>query len=201
MGKRLIKNLERRHFEAYYCDTADQAKQKVLELMPEGSSVTWGGSMTIRDIGLPQLLKERRYEVYDRDEAKTGDEVGAIYRKAFDCDFYLSSVNAMSEDGIIVNIDGNGNRVAAITWGPRKVIFLVGLNKVAQTTEAALARARGIASPINCLRFDKQTPCHVDGLCHNCMSEDSICNQFHFLRLSHPARRHVVILIGEELGY
>jgi len=201
MAQKLIANLERRHFEAYYCPTAEEAKQKTMELMPEGSSVTWGGSMTIRDMGLPAALKEHNYEVYDRDEAQTGDDVGRIYRKAFSCDFYLSSANAISEDGIIVNIDGNGNRVAAIAWGPKRVIFLIGVNKVAQNVETALSRARSVASPINCLRFDKQTPCQNDGLCHNCMSKDSICNQFHFLRQSHPARRHVVILIGEHLGY
>ena len=101
---------------------------------------------------------------------------------------------------MIVNIDGNGNRVAAITWGPKKVIFVIGLNKVAQTVEAALARARGTASPINAARFDIKTPCHVDGVCHNCNSPESICNYVHFLRNS-PNGRHVVVLVGEDLGY
>lgn len=201
MAQKMIKNLERRHFEAYFCKTREEAKQKVLELMPKGSSVTWGGTATVRDIGLPELLKEKGYEVYDRDDINTDEEKLAIYRKAFDCDFYLSSVNAISEDGVIVNIDGNGNRVAAITWGPKKVIFIVGMNKVAQNVEAALSRARGTASPINCMRFDVKTPCHTDGMCHNCTSPESICNYIHFLRNSHPVKRHIVILVDEELGY
>lgn len=201
LAEKMIKNLERRHFEAYYCKTSEEAVEQALALMPEGSSVTWGGSVSIRETGLTRRLKEGHYVVYDRDEATTEEEKTAIYRKAFGCDFYLASANAISEDGIIVSIDGNGNRVAAITWGPKRVIFIVGMNKVAQTTEAALARARSTASPINAARFDIQTPCQKDGACHNCNSPQSICNYIHFLRNSHPAKRHIVILVGENLGY
>ena len=163
--------------------------------------MTWGGSMTIRDLGIPDVLRSRRaLEVLDRDLAKTPDEAQAIYEKAFSADVYLTSANAISEDGVIVNIDGNGNRVAAITWGPKKVIFVVGLNKVAQTVEAALARVRGTAAPVNATRFDITTPCQIDGVCHNCNSPESICNYVHFLRNS-PKGRHVVVLVGENLGY
>jgi hypothetical protein len=139
--------------------------------------------------------------VYDREDVSTEEDKVRIYRKAFECDFYLSSVNAISEDGVIVNIDGNGNRVAAITWGPKHVIFIVGMNKVCQDVNAALARARSEASPVNAARFDINTPCHVDGVCHNCNSPQSICNYIHFLRNSHPAKRHIVILVDENMGY
>ncbi len=201
LAARMIRNLERRHFEAYYCRTADEIINKVKELIPEGSSITWGGTMTIRDLGIPAALKSGNYVVLDRDEATTAEEKLSVYKKAFDVDFYLSSVNAISEDGVIVNIDGNGNRVAAITWGPRRVIFVVGLNKVAQDVGAALQRARSTASPINAARFDIDTPCRKDGICHNCNSPQSICNYVHFLRNSHPERRHIVILTGLNLGY
>lgn len=201
LAAKMIKNLERRHFNACYCRTSEEAIQKVLEIMPAGSSVTWGGSMTIRDMGLTRALHENDYTVYDRDEAETREEAAKIYLKAFSCDYYLSSVNAISEDGVIVNIDGNGNRVAAITWGPKNVIFVVGMNKVAQDVPAALSRARGTASPINAARFDIATPCMKDGTCHNCNSPESICNYIHFLRNSHPVKRHTVILVDEELGY
>ncbi len=197
----MIKNLERRHFEAYYCKTSAEAVEQAVSLIPEGSSISWGGSMSIRDIGLTTRLKEGNYQVYDRDDVTTEEDKIATYRKAFECDFYLASANAISEDGVIVSIDGNGNRVAAITWGPKRVIFIVGLNKVAQNVEAALARARSTASPINAARFDIQTPCQIDGVCHNCNSPQSICNYIHFLRNSHPAKRHIVILVGEDLGY
>lgn len=201
LAQKMIKNLERRNMEACYCKTADEAIEKVIGMIPEGSSISWGGSMTIRDMGLTKALHERNcYDLIDRDEAKDCDEAQEMYRKAFFADFYLSSANAISEDGVIVNIDGNGNRVAAITFGPKKVIFVIGMNKVAQDMNAALARARSTASPINAARFDIKTPCQIDGICHNCNSPESICNFFHFIRNSRPGRISVV-LVGEELGY
>ena len=201
LAKTLIKNLKRRHIEGFYCPTAEEAVQKVSELVEDGSSVTWGGTMTVRDLGIPDYLRNRgTLDVLDRDLAETPEEKQAMYLRAFSSDVYLTSANAISEDGVIVNIDGNGNRVAAITWGPKKVIFVIGLNKVAQNVEAALARARSTAAPTNAARFDIQTPCQADGVCHNCNSPQSICNYIHFLRNS-PKGRHVVVLVGEELGY
>lgn len=202
LGVRLVKQLNRRNMEAYYCATADEATKKVLSLIDDGSSVSWGGSVTLRSMGLPDMLRQRgTLEVLDRDLAQSPEEAQAIYLRAFSADFYLTSANALSEDGVIVNIDGNGNRVAAITWGPKKVIFVIGLNKVAPTVEAALARARSTASPINAQRFDINTPCHTDGICHNCNSPESICSYVHFLRNSRQKGRHVVVLVGESLGY
>jgi hypothetical protein len=201
LAQTIIKNLKRRHIEGFYCPTGADAVNKVVELIEDGSSVTWGGTMTVRDLGIPEALKRRgTLEVIDRDLATTAEEEQSMYLRAFSTDVYLSSANAISEDGVIVNIDGNGNRVAAITWGPRKVIFVIGLNKVAQTVEAALARARSTASPVNAARFDIKTPCQTDGVCHNCNSADSICNYVHFLRNS-PRGRHQVVLVGEDLGY
>lgn len=201
LAERMIKNLARRNMEAFYCPTAEEAVDKVLELIPAGSSVTWGGSMSIRDIGIPDALRARGcFDVLDRDLVEGDEAKVQMYVRAFTTDVYLSSANAISEDGIIVNIDGNGNRVAAITWGPKKVIFVIGINKVAQTVEAALARARSTASPINAARFDINTPCQTDGVCHNCNSTESICNYVHFLRNS-PRGRHTVVLVGESLGY
>ena len=201
MAQTIIRNLKRRHIEGFYCATAQEAVKKVSELIEDGSSVTWGGTMTVRDLGIPDYLRNRgTLQVLDRDLIKTAQEKQDMYLKAFSADVYLSSANAISEDGVIVNIDGNGNRVAAITWGPKKVIFVIGLNKVAQNVEAALARARSTASPTNAARFDIKTPCQVDGVCHNCNSPESICNYVHFLRNS-PNGRHTVVLVGENLGY
>ena len=201
LAERMIQNLKRRNMEAYYCATATEAVEKVSQLIEDGSTVTWGGSMTIRDMGIPQALRNREtLEVLDRDLVTDREEVVRIYERAFTADVYLSSANAISEDGVIVNIDGNGNRVAAITWGPKTVIFVIGMNKVAQTIEAAIARARSTASPINAARFDIKTPCQTDGICHNCNSPESICNYIHFLRNS-PRGKHKVILVGESFGY
>ena len=201
LGQKLIKNLERRNFEAHYCATALEATEMILERIPKGSSITWGGSITIRDMGLTKKLKASSYRIIDRDEVSTPEEKTNCYLQAFSCDYYLSSVNALSEDGIIVNIDGNGNRVAAITWGPKHVVFVVGINKICKDVSSALDRARSTASPINAARFNIDTPCQKDGVCHNCTSADSICNYIHFLRNSHPAKRHIVFIVGESLGY
>ena len=201
LGEKLVRNLARRNMKAFYCPTTEAATAKVMELMPQGSSVTWGGSMSIRDMGLTETIAASgRYEVFDRDKAAGPDEAQEIYRKAFGCDFFISSANAISEDGEIVNIDGNGNRVAAITFGPKNVVFVIGINKVCRDCEAAVKRARSTAAPVNAARFDIETPCHTDGVCHNCNSKDCICNFIHILRNS-PKGRHKVVIVGEELGY
>jgi L-lactate utilization protein LutB len=202
LGAKMVKAMQRRHFDAYYCATASEAKAKVNELIPDGASVTWGGTMTVRDMDIPKMLQERgTLKIWDRDLVETPEEKQEMYLRAFQADYYLSSANAITEDGVIVNIDGNGNRVAAITWGPQHVIFVVGMNKVAQDPEAALKRARSTAAPINAARFDIQTPCQLDGQCHNCNSPQSICNYIHFLRNSSKPGRIIVILVGENLGY
>ena len=201
-AERLIENLKRRHIDAYFCNTVDEAIDKVQQLIPDGATVTWGGSMTIRDMGLTQALHNRStLNVLDRDLITDQQEKLAVYLKAFSADVYLTSANAISDDGVIVNIDGNGNRVAAITWGPKKVIFVIGMNKVEPNVKAALARARSIASPVNAQRFEIDTPCKADGQCHNCNSADSICSYIHFLRNSRNGERHTVVLVNESLGY
>ena len=201
LAGKIIKNLERRHIKGYYCPTTSDAVKLVSNLIEDGSSVTWGGSMTIRDMGIPAALHARQMlTVYDRDLAPTREEAQQIYLKAFSCDYYLSSMNGLREDGEIVNVDGTCNRVAAITFGPKNVIFVVGINKVTQDVDAALKRARSTAAPINTARFDISTPCKIDGVCHNCNSADCICNYIHILRNS-PRGRHQVIIVGENLGY
>ncbi len=202
MNSKLLSSLKRRNIEAFYCPTAKEAVEKVSSLINDGDTVTWGGSATIRDIGLPDFLKSRgTLNILDRDSVPTPEEKQQIYLQAFSADVYLTSANAISEDGVIVNIDGNGNRVAAITWGPKKVIFIIGINKIAPTIESALERARNIAAPVNAERFDIKTPCKIDGKCHNCNSPESICSYVHFLRNSRNKGRHIVILVGEKLGY
>ena len=202
LANKVIKSLNTRHIEGYYCATSADAIKKVLTLIPQGSSISWGGSMTIRDMGLTDaLFKADAYTLYDRDQAKSPEEIQSIYRQTFGADFYISSANAMSEQGDIVNIDGNGNRVAAIAWGPKKVIFVVGINKIAKDLDAAIKRARGTAAPINTVRLNRETPCTLDGVCHDCHSPNSICNQIHIIRNSYDNGRFCVVIVGEELGY
>lgn len=202
LAEKLIKNLKHRNITAHYCATASQAVELISSMIGDGSTVTWGGSMTIHDMGLTDALRRRNtLNIIDRAQATTPDEVRKTYIQSFEADYYLTSANAISEDGVIVNIDGNGNRIAAISWGPKRVVFVVGMNKVAQTVDAALSRARSTAAPINAARLGTETPCNSDGCCHNCNSPASICSYVHLLRNSRFGERHIVVLVGENLGY
>ena len=196
----MIKALESRNMEAYYAENKEEALAKALELMPEGSSVAWGGSMSIKEIGLTQAVHDGNYVVYDRDQATTPEEKTEITKKAFFSDYFLASTNAISEDGILVNIDGISNRVAAIAFGPKNVIMIVGMNKVVRSEEDAMARAKHIAAPINAQRFGK-TPCTVTGKCSECKSPGCICCQTMITRFSLAPKRIKVILVNEELGF
>lgn len=201
LAQKVIKELESRHFEAYYCATKEEALTKALELTPEGSKVSWGGSSTLAEIGLKEKLHQGNYEVLDRDIASTPEEKDRIAHEAFFSDYYFLSANAISEDGQIINIDGTGNRVAAMIYGPKNVIVIAGMNKMAKTVEDAMARARMSAAPVNAQRFDIKTPCKVNGSCANCKSPDSICAYFTVTRISRPSKKIKVILVGENLGY
>jgi L-lactate utilization protein LutB len=183
-------------------DTAAEAVEKALSLIPKSHTVSWGGSATIDDSGLKTRLVDLGYNVLDRDKAASPEERTERMRQALLCDTFLGSSNAVSEDGQLVNIDGFGNRVAAMTFGPKQVILIVGLNKVAKTLDDALVRARTIASPLNAQRFPNlKTPCNETGACGNCLSADSICSFIVTTRLCKPAKRIKVILVGQDLGF
>jgi L-lactate utilization protein LutB len=201
LGQNLVTKLEARYFEAYYCPTAKEALEKVLSLVPEKSSVSWGGSMTIRDMGLTKAFHDGEYEVIDRDLAKSPEEMADLHRKGLLTDYFITSTNAISADGILVNIDGTGNRVAAMSFGPKNVIVICGINKVAQNLDGAVQRARSVAAPINAFRFMGKTPCVATGSCHNCTSTDCICAQVLITRICKPAKRIKVIVVGEEFGF
>ena len=200
LADKLAANLRQRHFNAFYCATAKEAVEKISGMIPDGSSVTWGGSMTIRDMGLTKALHERNLTVWDRDEAPTREAAQEIYRRAFSADYYLSGVNAISESGVVVNIDGNGNRVAAMCFGPRQVVVVAGMNKVLGTLDDAVARARNVAAPANAQRFGVKTPCGLTGQCGDCTSPDCICSKLVITRFCMPERRIKVVLVGEDLG-
>ncbi|MGL4343623.1 MAG: lactate utilization protein [Cellulosilyticaceae bacterium] len=197
----IIKQLEKRHMQGHYCPTKEDACTLALSLMQEGSSISWGGSMSIFEAGLVDALYEaNHYTLYDRAKCAP-DEVDDVYRKSFFADYYLMSTNAITLDGELVNIDGTGNRVAAMIYGPRNVIMLVGMNKVAANVEEALSRIHNVACPQNTLRLNKQTPCALTGKCHDCLSPDCICMQTVITRNSRIPNRIQVILVGESLGY
>ena len=198
LAKEVIKGLESRNMSGYYAATKEEALKKALELIPEGSSVTMGGAMSAHEIGLVDALKEGNYNFIDRDAV---EDKRAAMLAAYDADFFLSSANAMTDDGIIVNIDGNSNRVSAIAQGPKKVLFIVGMNKVCDDLDSAIKRARNVAAPTNAQRFGLATPCAKTGKCMDCKSPDTICCQFLITRFSRHKDRIHVILVNDSLGF
>ena len=198
LSGKVIKGLASRNMTGYYAKTGEEALRIALSLIPEGSTVTRGGCMSAAQIGLDDALQAGNYTFVDRD--KTEDKRKAALM-AYDCDVFIASANAMTEDGFLVNIDGNANRVSAIAFGPRKVIFIVGMNKVTKDVDAAMKRARNEAAPINAQRFGLDTPCAKTGSCMNCKSPDTICCQFLITRYSKHKDRIHVILVDEQLGF
>ena len=198
LAQKVIKGLESRNMSGYYAKDKEEALKIALSLIPEESSITMGGSMSAKEIGLVQALVDGNYNYIDR---KSFADPRDGYLAAYDADVFLASANAMTEDGILVNIDGNANRVSAIAMGPKKVVFIVGMNKVCDDVDGAMKRARNVAAPINAQRFGLSTPCCKTGSCMNCKSIDTICCQFLITRFSRQAGRIHVILVNDQLGY
>ena len=201
LATKVIKGLQSRNMSGSFAESKEEALKQALELIEEGSSIGWGGSFSIQEIGLKDAVLTGNYTVYNRDICTDPVSKRETELKIFGVDYFLCSTNAITEDGILINIDGNSNRVAAIAYGPLHVIMIVGMNKVTKNEEDGMARARNIAAPINTQRFPLTLPCRETGSCINCKSKDTICCQFLTTRFSrHPGRIHV-ILVNEDLGF
>lgn len=199
-GQVLVKNLQKRHFEAYYCQDKASALEKALELIPQGAKIGWGGAMTCSQIGLLDALRNGDYRCIDRERTLDPEAKVQAERDSFYADVFLTGANALSLDGQMVNIDGYGNRVAAIVYGPKTVLVVAGMNKVMDTLDEAVRRARTVAAPMNQQRFQRDTPCTVTGVCGDCKNEACICNQILITRHCRPVGRIKFIIVGEELG-
>ena len=198
----IIKNLEKRNMTAFYCEDIEECRQKVLELVPAGSVISWGGSMSIHECGVPQALNDRGdCEVLDRTKYITPEQQQEFAVKTFQSDYYLMSTNAITLDGELVNIDGNGNRVASLIYGPKHVIVITGMNKVVGDVMQGYDRVRNVASPPNTIRLGKNTPCANTGKCGDCLSPECICSQIVVTRRSREKERIIVILVNENLGF
>lgn len=198
----LIKSLKSRNIEGFFVKTKEEALTKALELIPRGSKVGWGGSVSIDEIGLKQAIKSGDYVPLDREIANSPQEASDTMHEILrSCDYFITSTNALSEDGILVNIDGNSNRIAAMCYGPKHLLFIVGMNKVVKSSEDALSRARNIAAPINAQKFPLDTPCKKTGACYDCKSPDTICCQILFTRYTRDPNRVKLILVEENLGF
>lgn len=198
LAQKIIKGLESRNMKGYYAKSKEEALKLALELIPKGSKVARGGSMSVNEIGLADALINGDYDYCNRDLA-TDKRAAELF--AYDSDFFIGSSNAITEDGMLVNIDGNSNRVSAYAYGPRNVLLIVGMNKVAPDVDAAMKRARNEAATINAQRFGLDTPCSKTGSCMNCKSPDTICCQFLITRFSRHKDRIHVILVNDTLGF
>ena len=198
LAQTIIKGLKSRNMEGYYAASREEALKTALSLIPEGSSVTNGGAASAEEIGLLDAVKNGNYEYIDRHGA---EDKRAAELKTYSCDVFIAGTNAITNDGILVNIDGNSNRVSAIAYGPEKVIFIVGLNKAADDVDSAIKRARNEAATINAQRFGLDTPCSKTGTCMDCKSPDTICCQFLITRFSKHKDRIHVILVNDDLGF
>lgn len=202
LANTIIKNLEKRQMEGYYCPTIEEAEKKAFSFLPEGCTVSFGGSMTLEETGMLTALRHApSIHLIDRATAKNPDETKKMFHDALSADYYFMSTNAITTDGELVNIDGTGNRVAALIYGPEHVIVLAGMNKVSANTTEALSRVHNVASALNCKRLERKTPCAATGVCDDCLSPDCICNQVVITRRSGIKDRIKVILVGEEYGY
>jgi L-lactate utilization protein LutC len=198
LANKVIAGLESRNMKGYFATTKEEAKEIALSLIPAGATIAKGGSASVAEIGLLAAVQSDKYRYCNREMA--GDKRAAELQ-AYASDVFLASSNAITEDGILVNIDGNSNRVSAIAYGPKKVIMIVGMNKVTPDVDSAMKRARNVAAPINAQRFGLQTPCSKTGTCMDCKSPDTICCQFLITRYSRHADRIHVILVNEDLGF
>ena len=198
LAQKVIRGLESRNMNGYYAATREEARAKALELIPEGSSVTMGGATSAHEIGLVQAVREGSYRFIDRNSF---DDPRRALTECYGADVFLTSANAITEDGVMVNIDGYSNRVSAIAQGPGKVIVICGMNKVCPDADSAMKRARNVAAPINAQRFGLSTPCAKTGVCMDCKSPDTICCQFLITRFSRQKDRIHVILVNDSLGF
>lgn len=201
LAEKLIPNLEKRNFEAYYCDNKKEALDKAISLIDKNGTISWGGSKTLKDINLIEVLKENDYKLIDRDSASTPEERDELMKQGLTANTFLTSSNAITEDGILVNIDGNGNRVAAMCYGPDSVIVIAGMNKLCETVEAAVDRVHNVAAVKNAERFGLTKTGCSKGKCVNCLSDECMCSYVVKTRRSKVKDRIKIILVGEELGF
>ncbi len=197
----IIMNLKKRNIEAFYYENSTAMVEDILTKIPAGSSVSWGGSESLRECGLMDAIKDGSYTLIDRTAAKTPEEKQEIYGRAVMADFYLMSTNAITYEGELINIDGVGNRLACLMHGPKEVFIIIGMNKFVGSIDEGIHRIENIAAPANVQRLNRNTPCHTLGKCAHCFSEESVCSHTVITRRSPHPGRIKVFLVPEYLGY
>lgn len=200
-AENIIKNLKKRNMEGFFFEDSASCVKAILDMMEKGSVIGWGGSQSVVECGLMDAIQGEKYTLIDRMTAKTPEESRNLFAKTVMADYYLMSTNAITMDGELINIDGNGNRIACLIHGPRHVILVVGMNKLVSNVEDGYRRVRDIATPANTKRLNKNTPCFHTGRCGDCLSPDCICNQIVITRRSGHTGRIKIFFVAEELGY
>lgn len=199
---RTIEALQKNRMNGYLVNSREELINKIMELTKEGDTVSCGGSMSLFETGVIDHLRSGRYNFLDRyTEGLSQDEIDEIYRSAFSADVYFAGTNAVTENGELYNVDGRGNRIAAMLYGPHKVILIVGENKIVKNLEEAIIRNERVCAPVNCKRLDKATPCVKAGYCMNCSSPERICNEYIVIKKQMDKDRIHVIFMNESLGY
>ncbi|MBE6053904.1 MAG: lactate utilization protein [Clostridium sartagoforme] len=199
---RTIEELNKNNMNGYLVNTNEELIEKIKELVEENSTVACGGSMSLFETGVIDHLRSGRYKFLDRyEEGLSKEEVTRIFKESFFADAYFASSNAVTEDGKLYNVDGNGNRVAAMLFGPEKVILIVGVNKIVKNIDEAIKRNREISAPANAKRLNKITPCTKVGYCMDCKGKDTICREFTVISSQGNKERIHVIFMNEEIGY
>ena len=202
IAARVIENLKKRQMDGFYCRTKQDALAKIEELCSSSRSVSFGGSETLRELGVLDLLREKKeWTLLDRDTAASAEEKQRIFHEALSCDSYLMSTNAITKSGELLNIDGNGNRLAALIYGPKQVIVVSGVNKIENNLDSAMLRVRNDAAPQNAMRLHLNTPCSKTGFCADCLSPDCICSQIVCTRRSAVPGRIKIVLVSGSFGY
>ena len=201
--EKVMENLRLNRMKPYYAENSEKARDIIRELVKDDKLITSGGSMTLNECGIIEMLmNEFSSEYLDRSVGKDNREaVEEIMRKAFVSDTFLSSTNALTEDGELYNVDGNGNRVSAMIFGPKQVIVVAGVNKIVKDMTEAKERVEKVAAPKNTVRLERATPCVKTGVCGHCRSEDRICCSYVVLAQQRVPDRIKVIIVDEELGY
>lgn len=200
--KRTKEALEKNNYEVYVVERVKDAAKKIEDIIEKGSKVSFGGSISILESGVLDILRNGQYDLLDRyKEGLTNEDIGELFRESFFADYYITGTNALTENGELVNLDGNGNRVAAMIFGPKKVIVIAGINKITKDLDEAYVRVRNTAAPINAKRLDKKTPCSQLGRCIDCSSPERICNHMVVSYRQNTKGRGIVIIVKEEIGY
>lgn len=199
---RTISNLKKNNMEAYYASDEKELLNMISPMLKEGETISSGGSATLSETGIINFLRNGNYNFLDRHkEGLSPSDIEEIFRKCFSADTYFVSSNAVTEDGELYNVDGTGNRVAAMLFGPKQVIVVVGINKIVKDLEAAKNRVKELAAPANCVRLNRNTPCTKVGYCMNCESKDRICNEYVVIKRQNKPGRIKVFIVGKDLGY